>query len=172
MKIILVAAISEDGFIADSNGKVKTWTSKEDQKFFEDIKSRYTLMVMGSRTYNLSPKKPTAGVLRVVLTREPEVYKSQVIEGQLAFHNMSPTAFAAAYKNYDACLLLGGGLVYEAFLDAGLVDEMYLTKEPAILGEGTPFLPNKSLNLSRWRSVSKKKLNEDGTTLTHYILKK
>jgi riboflavin biosynthesis pyrimidine reductase len=32
--------------------------------------------------------------------------------------------------------LLGGGQIYSAFLDAGLVDALWLTVEPVVIGKG------------------------------------
>lgn len=173
MKIILVAAMSQDGYIADMNGSVKAWTSVEDQAFFEDIMSKHSLMVMGSRTFDASPKKPIEGARRVVLTRQPEKYASLTVSGQLEFRTMSPTEFVSEHNDYETCLLLGGGLVYEAFLDAGFVDEIYLTREPVKLKAGTPLLAQtKTLATYKLPEPTITPLNSRGTLLYHYNIKK
>jgi dihydrofolate reductase len=172
MKIIMVAATSLDGFIADDQSNVTSWTSDADKKFFNDIKSKHDLYVMGSKTYSASPKKLDPAVLRVVLTRSPDTYASASVPGQLEFHNLSPSEFVKKYRQHEACLLLGGGHIYEAFLEANLVDEIYLTVEPLWHEKGTSLLAsNKKLEeVVDIPAAVETKINDRGTKLLHYML--
>jgi dihydrofolate reductase len=51
MNIEAIAVTSTDGFIADKNGDTSLLHSSEDTKIFEEIKSRFPLLVMGRKTY-------------------------------------------------------------------------------------------------------------------------
>jgi dihydrofolate reductase len=76
MRCILVAAISQDGFLTKGNDPdVSMWTSKEDKEFFADIRSRHKLYVFGRNTYVATNPKPSADALRIVLTTKPDEYR-------------------------------------------------------------------------------------------------
>jgi dihydrofolate reductase len=173
MRIILVAAVSKDGFIADSNNTVSSWTSKEDKDFFTKMKEKHSLYVMGSKTYDLLPKPPTGKAKRVVLTSRKKAYKAEVSKNVI-FENLTPEGFVEKYENlHDSCLLLGGSKVYFQFLESNLVDEIYLTIEPVILKSGTPLLFN-NRKISAYYQPFKhsiQQLNTKGTFLERFILK-
>lgn len=175
MKCIIVVATSQDGFITKGNDPhPSTWASEEDQEFFADIKSKHKLFVMGSTTYESNDIKPTSEVLRVILTSNPEKFAVSEIPKQLEFATLSPQEFVKKYeKDYESCLVLGGSFVYTEFLEAGVIDEVYLTIEPVLHGQGVPFL-GKGHRLSdfNFAVVEETPLNEKGSVLKHYVLKK
>ena len=144
MKMIMVAAISQDGYLTngDDNDPSK-WTSQEDKKHFAEIIKKHKLQVFGSNTYKAYKPKPSKDILRIVLTNSPEQYAQVSIPNQLEFVKLSPNEFHNKYNSKsDSCLVLGGGYVYQSFLEAGLVDEIYLTIEPIEHGEGIPLFKN------------------------------
>lgn len=70
MKIILIAAISADGKIAERPDQTSLdWTSKEDTKFFVEKTKEAGVVVMGARTY-ATIGKPLKGRRLIVLSRE------------------------------------------------------------------------------------------------------
>lgn len=70
MKIILIAAISVDGKIAEHPDQISLdWTSKEDTKFFVEKTKEAGVVVMGARTF-ATIGKPLKGRRVIVLTRE------------------------------------------------------------------------------------------------------
>ncbi len=171
----MVAAISEDGFLTKGdNPDVSKWTSKEDKEFFSKIRSEHSLYVLGRKTYDSVGIKPEPGIMRIVMTRHPEKYNGLSVEGQIEFTNMSPQEIIAKYQaHHDACLLLGGGEIYEEFLKQNLVNEIYLTVEPVKHGSGTPLLVSGE-KLSKFLGNTEptvEVLNSAGTELLHYILK-
>ncbi len=172
MKCVLVVAVSQDGYITKGHDpNPASWTSPEDQKFFQNIKSQHKLFIMGSKTFDAAKITPTKGTLRVVLTNNPEKYQELAVKDQLEFHSLSPRAFVEKYKNYfDACLVLGGSRVYSDFLEAGLVDEAFITIEPFTHHVGTLFLPNnKSMSSYGFVEVDREHLNSRGTELIHFM---
>ena len=172
MRVIMVAAVSKDGYIADENGDVTKWTSPEDKTFFQKIKSEHPLYVMGSKTYDAIPKPLVGESTRVVLTSRKEQYKNEATE-KVVFEHTSPHEFIKKFsKNFDSCLLLGGAKLYTDFLEAKLVDEVFLTVEPVNLGAGTSLLEN-GINFYAYPFTleSDDSINAIGTTLKHYTSK-
>ena len=170
----MVAAVSQDGFITrgEETG-ASQWVSPEDKIFFRDIRSKHPLVIMGSRTFDALSTAPSPSALSVVLTHHPENYADRAVPNQLTFQNLTPVQFMQQYAHYDSCLLLGGSQIYESFLVAGLVDEMYLTQEPIMHTSGTPLLRS-GKDLSAYVHSAKPTtttLNQTGTTLLHYTLK-
>lgn len=157
-----------------TNGKsdyIYDWTSQEDKdQFFKHI-TKAKLIVMGSSTFlaNKQNIKPNSNQLRIVLTRNPKEYSKLEIPGQLEFRNFSPKKVVEfAFKNnYKELLLLGGGVVNSAFLKSDLVDQIVLTVEPLIFGEGK-ILTETGKYSNQFELKSLKKLNKIGTILLTY----
>lgn len=174
MKIIMVAAISEDGFLTKAeDSDVSKWTSTEDKMFFSKIKSEHNIYIMGSKTYESASIKPEPGILRIIMTRSPEKYDDLKVDGQLEFTNLTPEKIIAKHQSqYESCLLLGGGQIYEEFLKQKLVNEIYLTVEPVVHGSGTSLMVNGepvSSFLDHFEPTIAV-LNNSGTKLLHYEL--
>jgi dihydrofolate reductase len=171
MKIIAVAAISKNGFLTNGTDPDPTsWTSNEDKEFFKNIRNQHKLFVMGSSTYEAAQPSPSDGIFRVVLTHTPDRYADKMVAGQLEFHNLAPEKFVEKFQNsYESCLVLGGGKVYQEFLEAGLVDELYLTIEPIEFSSGVAFLQNnKTLEDYGLLLNDPETLNTFGTVLRSY----
>lgn len=175
VKITAVAATSTDGFIASpKHPHPAEWTSKEDKVLLKHIVTKFDLLVYGKNTYETYGKMLSEGTLRVILTNDPDAYASDLVPGQLEFYSLSPEQFVAKFeKQYSNCLVLGGAYVYETFFKAGLIDELYLSVEPVTFGNGTPFI-SEQLRAELLDTLEPEitKLNEKGTILKHYILKK
>lgn len=171
----MVAAISKDGFLTrgvDSN--VSAWTSAEDKEFFAKIKSEHSLYIMGRKTYESADILPQPGILRVVMTRFPEKYRDLAVTNQLEFTDMSANEIYKKYNDsYNSCLLLGGGEIYEDFLNNNLIREIYLTVEPINHKSGTRMLPSgKKLSDILVGVIPEISImNTKGTKLLHYLIK-
>ena len=93
MKIILIAAISADGKIAQSaNQSSLDWTSKEDTAFFVAKTKEAGVVVMGSRTFE-TIGKPLKGRRLIVLSEQGgkggEVDEVDKV-AQVEFRNQNP----------------------------------------------------------------------------------
>jgi len=146
MRITLIAAQSLDGFITRHDQPGSDFASAEDRVFFCEALRGFDCCVMGATSYrearttiqkNLIPER-----LRIVLTHNPEAFASDVVPGKLEFANTPPTSLVAglAGRGHKACALLGGAQIHSLFLEAGLVDELWLTVEPLLFGTGTPLI--------------------------------
>lgn len=143
-KTILYIATSQDGFIADVEGRVD-WlpqtveeTGGEDfgyAKFYDSV----DCLVMGRKTYEqiLSfGAWPYSGKTTFVFTSQPQ---ESVNEEILFFtDNIKEFYQKLAERNVKTLWLVGGSQLLDAFLQAGKVDEAIVTVFPAILQRGIP----------------------------------
>lgn len=160
---------SLDGKITKGDSSnIYEWTSPEDQNYFADLIKSNNLIVMGSATFDAVKPKPQKNKLRIVLTRSPQKYSEFAVSGQLEFTSETPPELVNRLdKQYQHMLLVGGGKINTLFFKAGLVDELWLTLEPKILGKGKNIISENDLDI-RLQLVESKNLNDQGTLLLKY----
>lgn len=170
----MAAVTSQDGFIAHPNTPVYNWTSPEEKREFDRLKSCFDVFLMGSKTYDAMKAymQPRADLLRIIFTSDTKKYALDANE-QLRFTSKTATDAVEQLQKqgYQKALLLGGSFVYSQFLHAGLVDEIFLTREPVILAGDTPLLAGgQSLSdYPEFRLQEHTELNENGTILEHFV---
>lgn len=160
MRVSIIAAISADGFIAREHNELANWTSKEDKKMFVTLTKRAGVMVMGGATYR------TIG--RALPGRRNIVYSRQKIaqEGIETTQEAPEMLLARLEKEgFDEVAICGGSAIYDMFLSAGLVTDVYLTIEPLLFGAGIP-LARSSLQ-TRMRLQETRQLTPD-VLFVHY----
>jgi dihydrofolate reductase len=170
MKTIMIFVSSLDGRITRwGNPMIRSWSSKSDQEHFDAIWKDTHVILMGSGTYNPDPVKPVSRHLFVVLTRQPERYKSREVPGQLEFTDDPPLVLMERFKkaNEDKVLIVGGAQIAALFLKAQLIDELWLTIEPRIFGIGPGFVNDEKLDIEL-RLLSCKQANDQGTLILKY----
>ncbi len=174
MKITLALVSSVNGHITDGMSQsVYDWTSTEDQQHFFSLIKQHSIIVMGKNTYlaNKNVIKLETGKLRIILTTNPEKYSDLAVPAQLEFSKESPTELITRLpKNtMNDVLVVGGSQVAASFLKAGLIDQLLLTIEPVLFGEGLPMLNMLEGQVSL-KLNEVKRLNEKGTLLLNYAL--
>jgi riboflavin biosynthesis pyrimidine reductase len=89
------------------------------------------------------------------------------LPGQVEWTTNAPKEILEDLKNrgYERVVIGGGAQIYSAFLEAGLVTDVYATIEPIVFGDGVPFVSGK-LN-QRLKFVESRMLN-DSAVLMHY----
>ena len=176
MKITLAMVISLDGRITQgSDGQASSWASPEDQKIFRQLITDCDCVIMGSATYAAQRGfiTPTADTPRYVLTRTPDNFSQDAHRPGLIFFAGTPADVIADCRShgYQNVLLVGGAATTARFLDAGLVDELLITVEPYIFGEGLP-LSGMLHATAHLRLLSARQLNNAGSLLLHYYIEK
>jgi dihydrofolate reductase len=142
-KVILGVSMSLDGRIARANGDVDFLrTSKEHPiaVFFAPMDTA----IMGRKTLDAGlrmtgGKLPKTAMKMYVMSRTTEPGE----HGGVIFVNEPISAFVARLRKQTGTgiWLMGGGELAREFLEADLVDEMYLGVAPVLLGEGIPLFP-------------------------------
>ena len=150
MKIIAVTAISLNGYITHGDEAGTTFTSEADKTWFSEAMNSFPVKVMGRKTFETSKKNilrnrdESSSNWRIVLTRSPKFYQQFNVPGCLEFSDESPQKLVqkiqAAGHHDSQIAILGGGAIYSAFLEVGLINEIWLTLEPQLFGSGTPLL--------------------------------
>jgi dihydrofolate reductase len=166
MKVILVAAVTANGMIAENVEQSSLdWTSKEDLEFFIKKTKEAGVVIMGTKTFS-TLKKPLKDRLMVVLSYHPE--NQSEMDG-VEYMNKSPQEVIdwLESKGHEQVVLAGGASVYGQYLQAGLVDEMFLTVEPYLFGEGIPLA--KDFDRIKMELVESKQIGES-SVLMHYKL--
>ena len=121
MHVVLIAAISADGKIAEAAGQRSLdWTSKEDLKFFVEKTKELGVVVMGRKTFETFGK-PLKGRRLVVMTHD--VASAPKMEG-VEFTNESPNDLIARLERegHKTLALAGGGTIYAQFFKKNFVD--------------------------------------------------
>jgi dihydrofolate reductase len=134
-------AMSLDGFIAGPNGE-SDWMVADPELDYAAIHAQFDTLLMGWRTCEIARVRaaqwPDLGHRWVVVSRtlKPEDHRGVII---LSSGVAEAVAALKAQPGKDIWLC-GGGVLFRALLDAGLVDAVEVVLMPAMLGRGTPLL--------------------------------
>ena len=112
--VILIAAVTVDGYIARHNLEVTSWS--EDLQLFKEQTTGFPI-IMGSNTYS-------------TLSAELEGRKTIVVH-----RNEDPKTILSSIKD-EQCFVIGGGKTYFRF--APYITHIYVTPHPYVFGEGVP----------------------------------
>lgn len=147
------------------------WASSEDQEYFFSKIKENKLLIMGRKTYEAARQdmQITSERLRVILTSDPDKYQQDYVKDQLEFCAESPQTLITKLeeRGYTKALLLGGEKTNTEFLQAGLVEEIWLTIEPKIFGRGNNLLAECDFE-GDLQLIRSERLNEKGTLLLIY----
>jgi dihydrofolate reductase len=136
MKITMVMAQTADGRIAGRPGQSPLeWTSPQDREHFARVTRKAGVVIMGRNTFD-AMKRPLAGRLNVVLTTRP--VRDAEVPGLLEFMSAPPARVVQVLeeRGFTQAVLGGGAKTNGSFLEAGLVDEILLTQEGILFGQG------------------------------------
>lgn len=171
MKLSIIMVMTVDGVIAKSaDQNAFEWTSKEDKKHFVAKSKEVGTVMMGGTTFNASGRINYKDRLAIILTSNPDKYEygeNVITKGG------DPKDIYKELEEMDLekVALIGGAKTNAAFLEAGLVDDIYLTVEPLMFGEGLHIADRIDLNLDLTLD-SVERLNKKGTLLLHYQVNK
>lgn len=147
MKIVLLMAITVDGKIAKHTTHPATWTSKADKKIFIEETKKAGVIVMGLTTYE-TIGRPLPGRLNVVMTPTPDTSKN--IPGTLEFTNSQPPELLKELeqRGFETVIIGGGSTINGLFLNQKFLDEIWLTIEPKLFGEGLSLFRGADVDLN------------------------
>lgn len=175
-KLIVLIAISADGFIARKNGGID-WLDRPRTagdygmgKFFKSIDT----IIMGRKTYEIVVRFvkegkaiPSAGnVKHYVFSRRP---KKRALPG-FEFVQEPIRTFVKRLRAEQGkhIWMMGGGRIIGPFLDAGAIDELIINVIPTLIGEGIPLIAPRRRTVPL-QLLSVKKFS-DGVVRLHYAV--
>lgn len=190
MHIFAIAALTKDKRIAQEKDQVSTdWTSQEDKDWFWNRTAQAGAVVMGSTTFfaTRKPGWPLPDRMNYVLTGDPEALwqkysdeeRAQVRQKtNLAFLTGTPEEVIAraAADGFAELAVCGGTSVYTAFMEAGVLQTLYLTRENAVSfgGKGLPLFSTIDVDAYLAQAgelVSEKTVNDRGTVFQEWKVK-
>lgn len=124
-----------DGFIAKIDGN-SDWVSKIDCDLFEERYKKIGCVIVGKRTFDQFQGSlyPMPGITTIVLTSDTTRTSSDPLV--MFVHSPEEAISIAESRGFEQVLLAGGGRTNSAFLDSGLIDELFLSVHPFNLNEG------------------------------------
>lgn len=164
MKTFLIAAITADGFIARNSSHLASWTSKEDKQFFIQKTKEAGVVIMGLNTFK-TMGKPLLGRQNIVYAPP-----GTALEGVEITQDDPKTLLSKlVQKGFTEVAICGGATIYTMFMEAGVIDTLYLTVEPILFGNGI-HLFSKELDI-KLQLASVQKLNEQSVLLEYSVQK-
>ena len=169
MKIIVYLATSVNGMISNRRN-VPDWLSQEYGMEFMAICQRTRAVIMGRTTYNILapdhlPLKEEGSL--VVLTHDTS---SAPAQSNVLFTDEAPRAICALLeaRGHTEAVIIGGTATVDAFMKAGLVDELKLMVEPVLFGGGLPIITHDVDRRLALQDV--KKINQNTVQLSYSCL--
>lgn len=163
----MMMAMTLDGKIAKNSDHFPDWTSREDKQLFQKISKEAGVVIMGDKTFATFPL-PLKNRLNVVFTLNEspkEIQDVKWVKGE-------PEKVLAELEKegYKSAILGGGAFINGIFLGKNLIDEIIVTVEPKIFGEGLSlFRGDFYVNL---KLASCEKINDDSVVLRYKVIKR
>lgn len=133
MKVFIIAAITADGLIGRNDGHSADWTGSADKKVFVRLTKDAGVMVMGARTFH-TINRALPDRLTIVYTHHPA---NMAIPGVETTDKLPKDLLSELEeRGFTQLAVCGGSTIYRQFLEAGVVNELYLTVVPKLFGQG------------------------------------
>ncbi len=167
VKFLAIAAITLDGKIAKGPKHFSDWTSPEDKKFMRALLNKCGCIIVGNNTYKtaIGPLSKRNCIVLTSKVSEPVVKSETLIFVNPRLTDLRELITANKHRRIA---ILGGAQTYTYCLEHDMLDELYLTIEPIIFGQGLPLFASKTFLDKTFRLVSIKKLNRSGSLLLRY----
>ena len=156
MKIALIVAMGKNREIGRNNQLM--WHLAEDMRFFKSTTLRH-YVIMGRKNFESIPIKyrPLPDRVNIIISRDPEY----MFEECYTYTSVEEAIEMGRYNGEDRVFIIGGGQIYKLAMDAGLVNEMYITKVNAEFPDADVFFPE--FNESEWEQEHIQSGIEDST---------
>ena len=171
MKVILYMATSINGLITQGRDD-SDWVAKSDWNEFDKLMKSCGIMVMGRRTYEIfGDDFPCEGAVNVVMTSNKKLLKQKTPDNVI-FTDKSPQEVIkmVGEKGFDNLMLIGGMALNTSFLKDNLVDEIWLSVHPLLIGKGLGVMDRLPL-FRKLKKLGIKELDEDLIQLRYEVIK-
>ncbi|MDR3558180.1 MAG: dihydrofolate reductase family protein [Candidatus Pacebacteria bacterium] len=166
----IIVATSKDGFIARARDvdPSTAWTSREDKKRFVELSKRIGTLILGLNTFETFPRDEHGNV-KPLKGRHHIVYADRDIpigpDVEATMDKPDVLLKKLSDRGVKEAAVVGGASIYRMFLDADLVDTIYMTVEPVEFGTGLPFFNG---NLEERFKLVKEENVGNGTIFKEY----
>lgn len=178
---------SLNGFIAQTQNDNLKWGSSADKKLYKKISTEYGTVIVGKNTYLQMPKTAFKSRQTVVVVRNIDNFVEEnklnyleiltfndikfAIDNNITFIESEPKTIIKYLESIgkNKALLVGGGIINNLFLQAGVVNELQITIAPKIFGSGIPIFGYESIDLDL-ELQSFDKISNNELLLTYKIL--
>jgi dihydrofolate reductase len=120
LKIIIIAAIAQNGVIGKANGEM-AWHIREEFQHFKQT-TLGSAVIMGRKTFE-TLGKPLKGRENIIVTRNKD-FKAE-FEETIICHSLDESINYCKLKKFEKVFIIGGGEIYRQALL--LADEMILS---------------------------------------------
>lgn len=136
MKVILYIATSINGYITYGLEN-SDWVSKVDWQEFDALKNRCKVLVMGRKTfYQVGSDFPYQGALNIVMTHNQELLRNEVSGALFTDKTPKEVVKMCEEKGFKELMLIGGMELNTSFLKDNLINEVWLSVHPLLIGDG------------------------------------
>lgn len=162
MKVILIAAITADGFIGRGSTHSADWTGSADKQLFVRLTKEMGVMVMGRSTFD-TIGRALPGRRTIVYTSHPKTLDVDGVETT----SEEPAELIQRLKTEGAhgVAICGGTQIYTQFMQAGLVTDVYLTVIGTLFGTGLGIF---NAELDTKLTLIETSQLDDQTVMLHY----
>jgi len=143
MKVVISNSISANGFLARENGEEDWLPSEGWDEFLIDV-DQFDNCVMGRKTYELVtelyPNYNFDNVStrhKVIVTRNKNF---RIPKGYTVVGGPEEAIRYLKERGIENTLVIGGGVLNSEFIKRKLVDEIWMTVTPYIIGKGRPVI--------------------------------
>lgn len=142
MHAVGIAVMSLDGCLTRHDEEGTAFASAADRHFFRQALRTFDCALIGGGGYRAARDAILANVsphqLRTVLTRTPSRYGADARPGALEFRSDEPMRVVQDLvgRGYARCAVVGGGRLLSACLRERLLDELWITVEAVVFGQG------------------------------------
>ena len=145
MKVMIIAAMTADGFIGKNADHLATsWTNAEDKYLFTHFVQQANTMVMGYNTFMTTARKYPSVFVKSMPGRRLLVYthNAAAVEKypQVEAVSEPPAELVARLERegVQALAVCGGAQIYTMFMQVGVVHDLYIDMQATLFGAGVP----------------------------------
>lgn len=139
MEVILIATLTADGFIARTpNQSSISWTSLADKKFYQQTMKSVSAVIVSRPTLATIKRFPAHLTVVAYTTSPAKVELPPDSQNQLMITNQTPDMVLAQLraKQHQRVAIIGGSSIYTMFMQAQVVDKIFLTIHATFFGQG------------------------------------
>ena len=172
MFLVIKMMQSLDGIIARSIDDDLSWGSSEDKKLYKKFTTEFGTVIVGSTTFEQMPKIAFKNRLCIVLTRDKSKYAEYLDNDNFVFLQPNPTEVVEYLENntIEKAVIIGGSKINNMFLQANLVDEIFITLAPKIFGNQVRIFGDSNLD-AELELKSFEKISDNELLLNYKVIK-